>query len=707
MIDGKKTAVIAMVSVMVIAGLGIALYETPEQPEPEEFVPSLGFLPIVLGVALIFTAGFLLGYGVAGGFDGPGHGGDQEEVNAVMRQLEAEKVSWYGDGTISLASSVLPMNTAMWGFTQEHWSRAVELAVSDIWVFGESYDANYALERSMMRKNIDNMVYSWQAALDNAFTHSMISVINQYNAFEYLRDVTTQLVWDTGSAELRNSVIDFCTLISDTDIGETVYIDASTYTSGGTYRKDTSGTLYNLSSSNVVLRDIWTSSNTTSGLTITLSPGANDISATGYNGTTIPMKSGLYRVETQNTTLAGPLSMAADADAAKVYGTMVHSSDQITWFTFGNDTTYVNRIGTSPVPTDNLSMEIGYVDRNGNNAIAETKLAGTKDGTDQDPNLIGAWQNLIERMNITVDIAARSGEVMWTIFDICQEANAFLSPSSMMTYIPGLNFNPNQAAMFAMQQMMQIARMYEIYGDKLDREINMVFNPQSLDLYIRGNIYSNNVLMYEDVVFTPFSLLEEQTFIAGETTVWRNAGFIQIWGSGDINNWSGPSGTMTYSAIQMGTGYEIEVIQIGRSGVLIDSITLTPEEIERFTVDPGNPPGPSTPPVIKAIVDTTPILIMFFGGLIFLIGIRTEDEKKNRRIVLLGMAIFAVGLIMFFWSDIVAWFKGLFNPFNWIGSVTGGTTDTTIGASSTVCICTDDCTGVSTDIALISEEVRP
>ena len=198
----------------------------------------------------------------------------------------------------------------------------------------------------------------------------------------------------------------------------------------------------------------------------------------------------------------------------------------------------------------------------------------------------------------------------------------------------------------------------------------MVFNPQSLDLYVQGNIYSNGVLLYENIVFTPFALLEEQTFIAGETTVWRNAGFLQIWGTGDITNWSGPSGTSGYSAIQVGTGYEIEVIQIGRSGNLIENITLTPEEIERFTVDPGNPPGPSTPPVIKAITDMTPIIIMFFGGLIFFIGIRTEDtDKRKKRIVLLGTLIFAIGLIMFYWADIVAWFNGLFgklNPFNWL-----------------------------------------
>jgi len=681
----KKAAAIALASVILIAGVSVVLYEAPEEPEYDPYAdPALGFLPIILGAALIFGGGFLLGYWFGGGFDGPGQGGNQEEVNAVMRQLEAEKVSWYGDGTISLASSILPMNTSMWGFTQEHWSRAVELAVSDTWTYGQTYDPNYALEHSMMRKNMDNMIYSWQAALDNAFTHSMILVINQYDNFEYLRDVTTQLVWDTGSAELRNSIVDFCTLISNADIGQTVYIDASTYTSGGTYHKDTSGMLYNLSTSNVVLRDIWTGSNTTSGLTVTLSSGANDISATGYNGTSTPMRSGLYRVETQNTTLAGPLSMAADSDAAKVYGTMVHASDVITWFTYGEDatggsTTYVNQIGMSSLPTDNLSMEIGYVDRHGNNAIAETKLVGMKEDTDQDPNLIGAWQGLIERMNITIGIAARSGEVMWTIFDICQEANAFLSPSSIIGHIPGINFNANQAAMFALQQMAQIARAYELYGDKLEKEINMVFNPQSLDLYIQGNIYSNGVLLYENIVFTPFSLLEEQTFTAGETTVWRNAGFLQIWGTGDISSWSGPSGTSGYSAIQVGTGYEIEVIQIGRSGQLIDNITLTPEEIERFTVDPGNPPGPSTPPVIKAIVDMTPIIIMFFGGLIFFIGIRTEDtDKRKKRIVLLGTLIFTIGLIMFYWDDIVAWFNGLLgklNPFGWLFGNTAAGTD--------------------------------
>jgi len=158
---------------------------------------------------------------------------------------------------------------------------------------------------------------------------------------------------------------------------------------------------------------------------------------------------------------------------------------------------------------------------------------------------------------------------------------------------------------------------------------------------------------------------------------------------------------MSYSAIQLGTGYEIEVIQIGRSGQLINDITLTPEEIERFTVDPGNPPGPSTPPVIKAIVDTTPILLMFFGGLILFIGMRSEDRNR-KGIILLGTLIFTAGLIMFFWSDIVAWFRSLLNPFGWIGSTTGSTTDITAGIADITGIASEN----ATDIAANIEEVR-
>jgi len=619
-------------------------------------------VPIGIWVALMAVS-FFFGMYVGANLGNPGSGGSQEEVNAVLRQLEAEKIQWFGDGVITMATSILPMTTNMWGFTQEHWNRAVELAVSDSWAFGNAYDPNFILEQSQMRPNLEAVLYNWQASLDNPF-NSIVTQVNTYNSFPYLQAVTTNLVWDTGSAELRNSVFDFSQLVTNATFGQTVYIDSSTDVSGGVYNQLTSGTLYNLTNANVVLRDVWTGSNTTSGLTVTITPGANNLSTTTYNGTSTTIKSGLYRIETPGATIAGPLSRSADDNAADVYGTLIHKSNVLRWFTWSDNTTYMNSVGNAAVATNNLSLQIGYIDRAGSNATSIVDVVGVKPGTGQYINLIRDWENQIDRMNITVDIAARSGEVIWTIFDICETSIPFLSPSAIVTYIPGLTLNAQQVAMIAVQQMVQIARAYELYGDRLQDGLAINFSPESLDLYIRGDIYMNDILIYSDIVFTPFSLLVEHTFTANEPTVWSNAGFIQIWGtSDDISGWGGPTGSTYYGLLPLGNGYTIEVKQIGRSGALIDTVTLTPEQIRKYTTEPGKPPGPSIPPIISDSTDYIAILFIVFGALITLIGIFTRSST----VLILGMAILGIGALLYFVIPaIVGWFNGWF-PFN-IGS---------------------------------------
>ncbi|MCL2607623.1 MAG: hypothetical protein FWD92_03600 [Methanomassiliicoccaceae archaeon] len=665
------TASILIASVMVLAGISMALQEPPEQQEEEEILGA-PWLAMAAPLIAAFGTGFILGY-LLGSLNGPESGGDQEEVNAVLRQLEAEKLTWYGDGAVSIAASILPMTASMWNFTQQHWNRNVELAVAEQWAPGHTYNPNMAVDGSNLRLNAQSMMYSWQAALDNIFTHNMIAVINTFNDVtahgNYLQNVSTQLTWDTGTAELRNSVLDFATLVSDASLHQTVYIDASTYTAGGTFHQSTSGTIYNLTSSNITLRDVWTGSNTTVGLTITLVPGANDLSAINYNNTARPMESGLYRIETPGATFAGPLSMAADPNAANVQGTLVHMSDIIRWFTWDGNTTIVNSANAAPAATEELTIEIGYVNRFGNDAVSVTNLVGSKPPTPQpdnfipkqDPMLIEKWHSMIENVNLSVAAAARSGEVMWSIFDIIQESNAFLAPSSMITHIPGVHFNTQQAAMFALQQMMQIAAIYGQYGNDLHDGINILFNADSLGLYIRGNIYSDNVLMYEDVVFTPFSILREQTFSTGNTTEWQGGGFIQIWGTGDIDGWSGPTSTQMYETVFIQTGWTIDVIQIGTHGILIDEITLRLEEIKRYTVDPGTHPTPPLPPVINVVVNQTAEFIIIIGIILLAAGIFT----RNTPIMLIGLAVTGVGLLMYYWSDILTWFRNLL-PW-WMG----------------------------------------
>ena len=645
----KNNKVTSAVSIAIVAMIMVtcAAYAFTDEKE-EQYVEddaTLGGIPLLVGIILVsMAAGWILNDLLT---DGVGPGGSQEEVNAVLRQLESEKVIWYGNGTASMAGSIMPSNANLLGFTNLHWNRAAELAVAGSWAINRSYNPNLTTELSTLRENIQAFIYTWQNALDEAYTRNIIAQINTFNTEAHLQAMTTQLVWDTGSAELRNSIIDWGTLVKNAAFGQTVYIDASQETTGGTYFQNTSGTLYNLTTTNIIMREMAT------GRTVTLAPGSNDMSLTNFTGTTTKMASGLYRIETGGSTIAGPLSKAADSNAAEVFGTMVHLSDTYRWFTFENGQTRVNSVGQIPIVTNNLSIQIGYVDRFGNNAIDRSVLVGPNtDG--QDPALIESWQNIIAATNLTVEQSAQAGQVLWGIFDICEMSIPALAPSSITTTIPGVTLNAVQASMLALDQMMQIAQAYLLHGNKLNQEIPVLFSADSLDLYIRADIYFNGTLLYENVVFTPFTALERQDFVTGKTTEWTNTGFIQVWGfTTDISDWSGPVNTSDYRTLPVGNGYDIDVKQIGRLGNIVTSASIIPNEIGRFGVGTGGPPGVINPPQVGGATSNFALILMLIGALLIGIGIARPNLWF---LFLAGAILIGVGAWIFFglsiWSFI-------------------------------------------------------
>ena len=600
----NKIMSVMLVGILLTASCGVLLNI---EDEPVEESEALFPIPLVIALCIVSgLAGGMIGYAIADAQDG----GDQEEVNAVLRQLESEKVTMTGETVRAFAGTILPADIDAWALTMQHFTKAAELAVCDSWSLAGTYDPNFTLESSLQRVNINAYLYDWQGAFDNAYTHVLIKHINTWASKEYLQDVSATLNWGLDNATLKNAIMDWCQIVENVDYGSTVYIDASTEVKGGTYHHDTSGTLYKLSSGNVQLRDM------SSGKVVTITGDTTNLSTVTYDGGSEKIKPGIYRIETAGSTLAGPLSMSASDDGAKVTGALVHRvGSSMTWFTSEEGKNYVNT-QTAKTEITTLSMDITYVDRYEKTTTDKTFILteafydSVKKKQYDEAKLLADWSALIDRMNYTIERAAIAGQVLWDIFDICETSIPFLAPSSMITAIDGVSLNAVQAKGIAWQYMQSIATMYPMYKDKLDAQLPQTFSPESLSLYVCGDIYLNGKLQHENVIFTPYSALEKQIFEVGKETQWVNAGSAMIWGFGPIDGWTGPESTSAYKGIPLGTGYSIKVREIGANGVLKESASISPVEIEKYTVDPTDPPGPPDPPIIGTMSLLTIIMLL-------------------------------------------------------------------------------------------------
>ena len=659
----SKKVISAVLAVLFITTAASACMVVDSESNDADVVT---FASSLLGFSSGFSQGFWVGLSIF--MDPSESDSSQEEVNAALRQAESEKVTFAGESVRAFAGTVLPADVSLWSFTQEHWNRSAELAVIDNWMVGRSYNPDFILERSMQRANINAYMYDWQAAFDNFYTHSFIDHVGKWDMYDYLDDMTAKLVWNGGSSNLKNSVIDFSTIIQNASYGSTFYLDADTHVEKGTYQQGTSGSLYKLSSGIVKLRN-------EEGRVVTINSLVTDLSELRYDSSVDKVSSGLYTIETVGASLAGPISQSADDSGYRtvkvdgkdvkvplVKGAMVFSnSSDIYWFTVDDGQTYLNSFGSSPRAVTELSLDISYIDRKGNTAVDSTYLVTDDRVVDGVPvfagDLIRDWSSLIDKFNLTLGSAAIAGQTIWDVFDICQETIPAFVSSLTDVDIEGYSLSSAQSKAVLIARMQQIYNAWSVFGGALSDQLPQTFSVDSLDLYIQGDIYYNGSLYAENVVFTPFSALEYQYFEVDKMTVWQNAGFAMIWGTGDITGWSGPTSTSGYDLMFIGSGYEIDVKNIGSNGVLRESAGITPEQIKKATVDPTPSPDPQPTVTLRDNSVVLLAVLSILAGLALGVGICNKDL---RFLILIGLILTLVVYLMVNPPDIMGFFRGLF-----------------------------------------------
>ena len=621
--DRRKMAAAFAVVAMVMA-VAVIAPTTSEVEEADGIVIEASLLAIGLVASVIYGAGVGTGWLIGEVTDPVAPASDQEEVYKQLRGLYSETLVSNMNTAKNLISSVMPADTSLWSFTTNYWNRATELSVADYWTMDNEYDANMMTEQAMLRQNVESYIYDWQAAVDSAYNN--ITQKHTKLTGDCYGDMAFSVVWSGGTYTADGSStfgIDLLQVIDGTQSGTTVYIDGSTEDAGDNFNESTSGTIYVNGSNSVTLRYIDT------GQTFSLHGGLNTVSNV--------LPSGLYRIETSRATIAGPFTMAADSTAADVEGGLViQSGDDFSIVTANSNGVDVETSGGSSVSSQYLRFEISYDGTDG--AVTDTSVI-----CDGEYNIVRDWNDMIAQINQVIQRASTAGETIWGIFDAAQESNSFLSPSSITASVPGVTLDAVQSQAIYIQSMMQIVDYWQQYGDDLSHSMEFTTNRESLDLYCYGDIYYNGKLWAQDVIFTPYMTVGEQTLTTNGPVEWNGPGYAMVWASAESwSEWDGSTSVSEYRLIDLSAGYELVLDKIVSHGDDVSEITLKQTTIERYNTGSDDIVDPPEPVKVLDASTLIMIIILLIALCTFLICYIAGQTALG---LILALIIAVIGLV--------------------------------------------------------------
>lgn len=642
----NKNTVFAVFSVMVLMAVAFASPAITDDVDADQTVITLPEESLVYsddpeyglgalgGFAIGLVVGIIIGVTVAQAPETPAS--NQEEIYKQLRQVYGETWIASFDVAKNFISSLLPADTDLWSFTSAYWNRAAELVVSDIWSTGGEFDPDTIVDSTLLRQNLQNYVYNWQATVDKSYNNSMS--IRQFLSGDCYGDMSLSINWDGGSFTATSDmdtpfIFDMTQIIEDTEVGTVVYIDASRDDSGGSYDVSTSGTIYNFGKSSVTLTSV--SEHSDIGNTITIPAGSSVELG--------PNDSGMYRINTPDATLAGPFSKAACDEAADVLGgiVLVSGNDSAYVLPDGDNVRIVKESGTT-YNASSVTFRLSFTGTDNNETRSEICDGGIY-------NLARDWNNLIQQINNVIDRTAEAGEVMWGIFDETQEASGFLSPSSITQTVNGLSLSVEQQQAIYVQAMKQAAGYWDEHGDSLTAA-EFVTNLESQGLIAYGDIYYNGTLWAENVVFTPYMIVsDEQTLTVGEESQWVGPGFAMVWAQVDRwSAWDGSTSAENYQLVDLDSDFTVVIEYMEQNGEPIDSITLTPTVIDRYTTDPTDPSEVVDPVKVLDASTLITIIMILIGIIVFLVCYILGEPVVG---LILALVIIATGVIF---SDTIA-----------------------------------------------------
>ena len=509
-------------------------------------------------VGLTWNIAEYFNQGNSGG--GGGGSGDPEQIAKDTRAHESELVYTILAKNAELLANSINGYGDIWKFTNNYWMRQAEVAAAERWSTTSQYYAPYILERSGLMGNLAKLFENVEDGPDATF--------------ELLNDRLT--AWKNASGYNSMSIVlqygnNTITDSSNLDIKLRNIINVSAQSASVAYLDS---------------RELWVSNGNA---VITSEDGTRYTLNSGYNNlVSMGIPSGIYSFQSGHAYAGSIIPVIASSSATVHTGLVVESSSDFKIAQYYNNQVLIDNVNYT-----DLSIHIDTGD-------------GTVSSNVDIMPILSMHKLLLDEAYNSLLKSHVAAQAAWKIFDTAEEANILLSPSSLVPNLGDIQVSSEELYTLTVLYLAQIADYYErANGNPTKTGFNI--SPESLDLYIRGNIYDQNgTLIYESAVFTPYIWLDSMNILEG-TNKFSQSGYIAVWGESDnIRNWPGADGYAP-QLVSVSAGYSFSAAQIMHHDRLVSSVALDVLEVEKWN-DIEIIPGPDPQP-IPHVVDLAPYIM--------------------------------------------------------------------------------------------------
>jgi hypothetical protein len=569
----------------------------PATAEPAPIVQEIeqptetGALPLV-PILIALVAGGVIGAGAAYVILDDGNEGGTGSPDEAGRQLEASIVT----EMLSINGEILAHNlngyVDIWRFTNSYWMRQAEVAAAERWGAGQQYSAQALVERAGLYHNTAQLLRNINEGPDATFSQ-LNDRVNIWKSVDGFGSMKFQLQHGSSSTPYANGL--------DLQVRPTVTAtaqDNKVYLTGDS--------LWSMGTGKAIAED---------GTEIPLVQGYNAMSG---------LVPGVYQLSPGD--YAGGILPALMSDAAKVRAGMVITSPDGAKLAVRDGDSI--RFNGNSYPSFRLAIDTG---------------SKVSDPVDLMP-LLRHYDNMIGAVEQSLTKAASAAYAAWMVYTAAGESNILLSPSSLVPQLEDVDVSAEQMAVLTTLYLRQVHDYYQRVQGNLNAT-GWSLSPDSIDLYMRGDIYdSTGTRLYESVVMTPYIWLEDWTISKGLATA-RQSGILALWGeTADLNAWTGAESGTGAQIVALEPGYQLDVKQIMHHGQPVESVALTIMEIQPW--DPIVMPKPHDLPDLYNVAALVQVIGLLIGGLIAMLGFATRQYW----LLLVGGIVAAVIAI---WPDLL------------------------------------------------------